>query len=147
MKNRPHFKIVILEDNDFYNKLMTQHIKNYVGNIALSKGFTFEVSSYTSFVDCSRNFTDDTNIIITDYYLNGGYNAMNLLDLVRKKDSNCKVIVLSQIQNIITSIYTVLEGACEFIHKDRKALQKSGHVVEEIINQDLKDNFGSAMLN
>lgn len=147
MKNRPHFKIVILEDNDFYNRLISQHIKNYVNNIALSRGFTFEVNSYTSFADCARNFSRDTNIVITDYYLNGGYNAMNLLELARNKGSNCKVIVLSQVQNIITSIYTILEGACEFVHKDRKALSRSGYLVEEIINENLKDNYGSPFLN
>lgn len=29
MKNYPHFKIVVLEDNDFYNKLMSKYIKNH----------------------------------------------------------------------------------------------------------------------
>lgn len=147
MKTIPNFKIVVLEDNDFYNKLMTKHIKNYIGEMALSKGFTFDVSSFTSYSDCERNFSDDTDVIITDYYLNDGFNAMNLLDLVKKRASKCQVIVLSQIQNINTAICTLLEGACEFIHKDKKAFQKSGHVVEAIISQNLKNNLGATPRN
>lgn len=147
MKTIPHFKIVVLEDNDFYNKLMTKHIKSYIGEISLSKGFSFDVSSFTSYGDCERNFSDDTNIIITDYYLNDGFNAMNLLELVKKRAPKCQVIVLSQIQNINTAICTLLEGACEFIHKDKKAFEKSGHIVEEIISQNLKNNFGPAPHN
>lgn len=147
MKHQPHFKIVVLEDNDFYNKLMTQHLKNYIGRVALIKGFTFDISSFTSYIDCVRNFTKDTNIIISDYYLNDGYNATNIIDLVKKRASKCKVIVLSHINNINTTIYSLLEGACEFIFKDKQALEKSGYIVEEIIAQNLKGNLGDPPLN
>lgn len=147
MDHLPHFKIVVLEDNDFYNKLITNHIKNYINNIALIKGFTFEISSFTSFKDCILNFSDDTNIIISDYYLNDGYNAMHLLEHIRNKNSNCQIVILSQTQSIKTAISTLLEGACEFIHKDKKALANSGLVVEEIIAQQLKNKLGSSSHN
>lgn len=147
MKHLPHFKIVVLEDNDFYNKLITKHIENYIHNIALLKGFTFDISSFTSYKDCVRNFTDDTNIIITDYYLNDGFNAMHVLNFIRKRDTKCQIVILSQIYNINTAISTLLEGACEFIHKDKNALANSGLIVEDIIAQQLKNKFGTSPYN
>lgn len=147
MKNIAHFKIVILEDNDFYNKIISKHIENYISNFALSKGFTFEINAFTSYSDCVRNFASDTTIVITDFYLNDGFNALDLINYVRKSELSCQIIILSQIQNIATSITTLLEGACEFIQKDKGALQKSGHVVEEILSQKLKTNSGYSPYN
>lgn len=146
MKNYPHFKIVVLEDNDFYNKLMSKYIKNHINLLALLKGFTFDVISFTSYTEYSRNFSNDINIILADYYLNDGFCALHVLDLVKKRGLNCKVIVLSHIQNINTAICTILEGAYEFIPKNKKTLEKSGIIIEDIISQDLK-NKGRPSLN
>lgn len=143
METRQHYKIVIMEDNDFYNKIITRYLKNYLDNLALSKGFTFDMQSFTNYDDFARNFTQDTTVVLTDYYLNDGYNALHVLEQIRRKDSQCKVVVLSQMQNMFTSIYPLLEGACEFIHKDKKALEKSAYVIEEIINEQMKTSLGS----
>lgn len=143
METRQHYKIVIMEDNDFYNKIVSRYLKNYLDNLALSKGFTFDMQSFTSYDDFARNFTTDTTVVLTDYYLNDGYNALHVLEQVRKLDSSAKVVVLSQMQNMFTSIYPLLEGACEFIHKDKKALEKSAYVIEEIISEKMKENLGS----
>ena len=148
MKNTwPHFKIVVVEDDEFYNKLLTRYIKNYIGQIALIRGFTFELNSFSSFKDCERNLDPDTDIMITDYYLNDGYNAMDLLDSVKRKAFLCKVVVLSQIQSINTAICTLLEGATEFIYKDKKAPEKSSYIIEDIISHQLNKRYGRSALN
>lgn len=148
MKNTwPHFKIVIVEDDEFYNKLLTGYIKNYIGQIALIKGFSFELVSYSTFGDCERNLETDTDIIVTDYYLNDGYNAMDLIDAVKRKAYSCKVIVLSQIQSINTAICTLLEGACEFIYKDKKAPERSSYLIEDIISHHLRKRHGYIAYN
>ncbi len=147
MKNYPHFKIVILEDNDFYNKLMSKYIKTYIARCALLKRFTFELASFTTYTDCARNFHNDVNIILTDYFLNDGYSALSILELVKKRGIDCKVIVLSQIQDITTSICTLLEGAYEFIPKNKAALEKSGHMIEDIISQSLQSKNGKFYLS
>lgn len=143
----PHFKIVIVEDDEFYNKLLTRHIKNYISEIALLRGFTFELQSYSTFKDCERNLESDTDIMITDYYLNDGYNAMDLLDSVKRKAYLCKVVVLSQIQSINTAICTLLEGATEFIYKDKRAPEKSSYIIEDIISHHLQRRYGQSALN
>ena len=147
MKLNPHFKIVILEDSDFYNKLMTINIKAHVGKLALLKNFTFDILSYTRYNDCVRNFNPDTDIIITDYYLNECYNAEDVLDLIRKRGAKSKVIVISQIHNIETAICSILDGATEFILKDRKAMEKTRYVIEELITDKLSKTYMSPGLN
>ncbi len=146
-KDWPHYKIVVAEDNEFYNKLITRNIKKYIGQLALIRGFTFEVKSFTTFGDYARNLESDTDIVITDYYLNDGYNAMDVIDSVKRKAYLCKIIVLSQMQTINTAVCTLLEGACEFIYKDKKAIEKSCYIVEEIISHYLKRHYGPSRLN
>lgn len=148
MKNTwPHFKIVIVEDDEFYNKLLTGYIKNYIGQIALIRGFSFELKSYLTFGDCERNLESDTDIVVTDYYLNDGYNAMDLIDSVKRKAYMCKVVVLSQVQSINTAICTLLEGACEFIYKDKKAPERSSYLIEDIISHNLRKRHGYIAFN
>ncbi|HEY1038215.1 MAG TPA: response regulator [Bacteroidia bacterium] len=138
MELKPHFKIMIVEDNDFYNKLLTRHIQNYISPIAVSQGFTFELFCYTTFKDFSLNLNDEIDFILCDYFLNDGYTAINLLELVNKLIKRVRVIVISKSQDIKTSIRTLLKGAVEFLAKDRETLKKSGHILEEMIYELLE---------
>src|ERR1700740_3437617 len=98
MELKPNFKIMILESNEFSNKLLTKHIKNYIDPIAVSEGFTYELFSYTTFNDCSLNLNEDIDFILCDYYLNESYNALHLLELIKQLPKKIRVIVLSIIR-------------------------------------------------
>src|ERR1700747_1433542 len=115
MSTQTQFKIVVLEDNDFYNNLLTRQLQNYTGEIALDKGYRFDISSYTSSTDCLKNIQPDTDIAIVDYYLGESKNALDILKVIKQKCPNCKVIVISRVKNIKTSYETLNEGAFTFI--------------------------------
>lgn len=137
-KLKKQFKIVVLEDNEFYNNLLTKQLKNYTEEMALDKDCSFEIESYTNANDCLRNFKSDTDIAIIDYYLGESKNGSDILKAIKEKCSTCKVIVISQFQNIKTYYQTLNEGAYHFIFKDRDALAKSCIVIEDIVNEELR---------
>ena len=139
MELKPNFKIMILESNEFSNKLLTKHIKNYIDPIAVSEGFTYELFSYTTFNDCSLNLNEDIDFILCDYYLNDGYSAINLLELINKFPKRVRVVVISKTQDLETSMRTLTKGAVEFISKDRDTLHKSGQILEEMIRERLEE--------
>src|ERR1700756_2327568 len=118
MKSQTHFKIVVLEDSDFYNNLLTMQLQRYTNNIAADKHCSFEIQSYTNVNDCMRNLNSDTDIAFVDYYLSDSKNALDILKQIKQKCDHCKVIVISQVKNIKTSLQTIKEGAVEFICKD-----------------------------
>lgn len=128
------FKIVILEDNDFYNHLLTRQLQSYTDAIAEDKGYAIEIQSYTTAADCIRNLKPDTDVVILDYYL-GDSNGLEVLKSIHEKSPGCKVIVMSQVKNMKTSFETLNAGAVTFIYKDRDALMQSCYVVEEIMNE------------
>lgn len=139
MKNlKKQFKIIVLEDNEFYNTILTRQIKNHTSGMELGNDFSFDIESYTNANDCLRNLKSDTDIAIVDYYLGDSKNALDILKAIKAKCNNCKVIIISQFKNIKTYYQTLNEGAYHFIFKDRNALSKSCFAVEDIINECLR---------
>ena len=137
-KLKKQFKIVVLEDNEFYNNILTRQLKNYTNEISFDKGYTFTIDSYISAHDCVRNLKPDTDIAIIDYYLGESTNALDILKVIQEKCVNCKVIIISQFKNIKTYHQTLNQGAYHFIPKDQDALAKSCYIVEDIINEQLR---------
>ncbi len=137
MKTQNHFNVVVLEDNNFYNNILTRQLQNYTESIALEKHFSFDIQSYTSANDCIRNLKAETDIAFVDYYLNES-NAIEVMRKIQKRCDDCKIIIISQIKNIKTSLQTLSEGASDFISKDRNALARCCYILEEIINQRLR---------
>ena len=135
MKTQNRFKIVILEDSDFYNNLLTRQLENYTGAIAIDKHCSFDIQSYTNVNDCLRNLNSDTDIAFIDYYLSDSKNALDILKKIKQKCQNCRIIIISQIKNIKTSYQTIQEGASNFICKDRFALTESCFMVEDLVNE------------
>ncbi|MES2567764.1 MAG: response regulator [Bacteroidota bacterium] len=136
METNAEFKIVVLEDNDFYNSLLTRQLQNYTDEISHDKGYKFDISSYTNANDCLKNIKPDTDIAFVDYYL-GDNNGLEVLKVIKHKSPNCKVVVLSRDDNMKTSVQTLSEGAYTFIYKDRDALIESCYLVDEIIKERL----------
>ncbi len=136
-KLKKQFKIIVLEDNEFYNTILTRQLKNYTNEMELGNNYSFDIESYTNASDCLRNLKPDTDIAIVDYYLGESKNALDILKAIKATCNNCKVIIISQFKNIKTYYQTLNEGAYHFIFKDRNALSKSCFAVEDIINQSL----------
>lgn len=134
------FKIIVLEDNEFFNTILTRRLKSYMDNITKGKEYSFDIESYTNANDCVRNLRVDTDIAIIDYYLGENKNALDILRIIKEKCNNCKVIIISQFKNIKTYYQTLNEGAYHFISKDSGALENSCYVIEDIINESLRPN-------
>lgn len=138
MNPLPNFKIVVLEDDDFFNKLLSHYLKTHLDNSGLINGFTVSINSYTSFNDCSVNLQPNVDILLTDYYLSDGYNAKKMIDKVKNRGIDCKIIVMSREQNLKTAIVPLLEGASEFIKKNNDVLQNCLYVSEAIVLDKLR---------
>jgi DNA-binding NtrC family response regulator len=133
----PNFKIVILDDNEFYNQILSRFLSTNLKKTGLLKGFTVSVASYTSYVDCLKSLDDSVDVLFTDYFLSNGYTASDIIGFVNDKLLRCKVVVVSQIQTLQTSALTVLAGAYEFIKKGKKTLYQCNDIAETIITEKL----------
>jgi DNA-binding NtrC family response regulator len=137
MKTQNHFKIVVLEDSEFYNKILSKKLQNYIEPISLDKEYSYDIQSYTNLNDCLNNLNPDTDIAFVDFYLGDSKNALYVIKKIKQKCSNCKIIVISQSKNTMTELQTISEGAIDFISKDNDALMRSCFIAEDIINERL----------
>lgn len=133
MKPKRNIRIVIIEDNEFYNQLLTRQLKNYIEPIADDNRFYFEINSYTNPFDCLRNLKSDTDIAFIDYYLGDSVTGIDIMKTIKQKSPDCNVIILSRVKSTRTSLLSLLAGASEFIFKDMQALTRSCYIAEEII--------------
>ncbi len=134
MKEQKIFKIIILEDSETYNDILTKQLEHFTAMLAMERNCRFEIQSYTSPNDFLRNLKNDTDIAFVDYYLGNGITGLEILKKIKEKCWDCKVIIISQARNIKTTVLSVTEGVADFIFKDNHALSKSCFILEEIIN-------------
>ena len=137
MKTQPHFKIVVLEDDDFFNRMLSSFLERHLRELGKAKGFVVTVSSYTSFTDCSLNLDPATTLLFTDYYLANGYKAPDMMQRMQQRGLHCKVIVMSRIQNVQTALTPIIEGASEFVNKNQYALNRCLLLAETILLERL----------
>ncbi|MBA3899596.1 MAG: hypothetical protein H0X62_05180 [Bacteroidetes bacterium] len=126
-------KIVILEDSEFYNSILTKQIRSFTEVLAESGKVAFDIQSYTYAQDCLRNLKEDVNIVFSDYYLGNGTNASDVLKQVKEICGNCQFVVLSQTEDESIVQKLIDNGAFAVLHKDRDALPKSCMIIEDIL--------------
>lgn len=131
------FRIVVVEDSEFFNSILTRQLQNYVDALALEMNCKFEIQSFTSAHDCLRNMNEETDLAFVDFFLGNGVTAVDMLEKFKQKCKDCKVIVISQVRNMRTSILTITKGALDFIFKDVNALPRACFLVEELANQKM----------
>jgi DNA-binding NtrC family response regulator len=136
MSQTNHFNIIILDDNDFYNKILTLQVKRFTEEMQLEKGYSFDIRSYTHASDCLRNLQADIDIAIVDFYL-GESNALSVIKVIKEKCEDCKVVIVSKANNIRSYYENLNEEAYHFIYKDNKTLSECCFIVEEIISRKI----------
>lgn len=129
------FKIVILEDNLFYNKLLKKQLDDYFENLGVLTNTVFSVKSFTNTKDFIENISENTDVALLDFYLEDGETALKVMEKIKQRSKNCKVIIISGIKNIDSYHKTSWMGAVDFIAKDRTAPLRTCRIIEAIYSE------------
>lgn len=138
MSKATHIKVAILEDNKFFNDLLSKRIENYMNDLSEDKKISFEIQSFTTSYDFIKNMKQNTDVALIDYYLDDVLTGVDILKKIKQDFEDCKVIIISRANTLKTSVVALLEGASNFIVKDKNALDKTCFIIEDIINAKLK---------
>ncbi|HNS42201.1 MAG TPA: sigma-54 dependent transcriptional regulator [Taishania sp.] len=125
--NNNDFLIYVVEDNEWYNKLL-------VHTISLNPDF--EVKSFFSGEEMLKNLTPKVKVITLDYRL-GDTTGDQLLPLIKKVSPSTEVIVVSEQSDISVAIELLKLGAYDYI-------VKSEDIKSRILNSinHIKGNMG-----
>jgi len=133
MEKVPHFKIIILEDDDFYNGLLSRFVHAVMKELSLEKRFTYELQAYTTYSDCSPNVDATTSLVIADYYLDTGGTPSHLIHLMEKRPSECKVVIMSRQKDAKKELESLLKGTYEFFQKDTTLFNNCRDMIFSIV--------------
>ncbi len=121
MINKP-FKIVVVEDNEWYNKLLVH---------SLSLNPDFEIESYSSGKDFLDNLSKNINAVTLDYRL-PDMKGDELLRKIREYDEDIEVIIISEQENIETAVELLKAGAYDYIVKEKDIRERLLNTVSNI---------------
>jgi two-component system response regulator AtoC len=107
MPTNKAFTIFIVEDNEWYNKLL-------VHNLSLDPDF--EIQSFFTAKDLLKSLDHAPNVITIDYRLPDMLGD-ELLEKIKNTSPETEVIVISEQEDIETAINTIKAGAYDYIVK------------------------------
>lgn len=141
MKNQAHFKIAIVEDNDFYRKLLKGQIQNYFEGYRGMRSDDLAVKTYTNGSDFLENLTDEVDVVVMDFHLQHGENAIKILHKIRDRSSlKCKVLIISSNPYIDLYYQTAKLGVSDFVYKDVDAPVRCCRIIESMLSDRRKYN-------
>lgn len=123
------FKVFVVEDDRWYNKLISHH---------LSMRKEFEIKSFFTAEEMLKNLAEAPNLVTIDYRL-PGINGHELLKKIKDFNSNIEVIVISEQNDIEVAVQLLHEGASDYVVKSDQIKDRLLHLVNKIeINSALK---------
>lgn len=133
-RNRKATNIIVLDDSEFYNRLLTKQIQTYTEENNENFEFGFNVRSYEdpeAFLGEMGSYVD---IAFVDYYLGEEYTGAFILEELLKVNPKCKVVIISQYGNQRTSENTKFKGASAFILKDKDMLTNTCLYLDKVLD-------------
>ena len=126
------FKIFLVEDDEFYGKLLRHH---------LSLNPDYDVEVYTSGKELLENIYKRPDVISLDYSL-PDISGAELLRKIKKQYSDIPVIIVSGQEDITTAVNLLKEGAYDYIVKDKDTKDRIWNSIKHIReNAKLKDEL------
>lgn len=120
-------KIFVVDDDEMLRTL----VKDYLGGNP-----RYQIRTFPTGEDCLHHLGEKPDVIILDYYLNSivqdASSGMEILQQIKKIDSNIRVIMLSSQDHYGKALQTISVGAMEYVVKDEKAFERIGQILESV---------------
>ncbi len=121
MDDKP-FKIFVVEDNEWYNKLL-------VHNLSLNPDY--EIESFTTGKDCINNLHKAPDLITLDYRL-PDTRGLELLKRIKAENEEIQVILISEQDEIEVVVDLLKYGAYDYIVKSDDIRERLLNTVQNI---------------
>ena len=126
MTEKP-FKIFIVEDNEWYNRLLVH---------TLSLNPDFEIRNFFNGKDFLKHLHESPDIVTLDYRL-PDFTGLDLLKRIKDENSDIQVVLISEQEDIDTVVNLLKEGAYDYI-------TKSGDIKDRLLNtvKNIRNGIG-----
>jgi DNA-binding NtrC family response regulator len=125
MSDKP-FKIFVVEDNEWYNRLLVHQ---------LSLNPDYQIISFTNGKDCIDNLDKEPDVITLDYQL-PDMKGLEVLKKIKQVNENVQVILISEQSEIDVVVELLKYGAYDYIVKSKDIRERLLNTVNNIRKGD-----------
>ncbi len=119
-------KIFIVDDDEAFTVLVKKH---------LLRSDYKNIHVFTSGRACLEAMDNKPDIILLDYIMEPDCNGLKVLSLVKEKNKNIFVIMITAAEKIELAIDSLRLGAYDYVVKNEKALLKITNRIKKIIKE------------
>lgn len=119
-----NLKIFVVEDDEWYNKLLVH---------TLSLNPDFEVVSFTNAKECLKNLYQKPDIVTIDYRLPDA-TGDQLLTEIKSSNHDIQVIIISEQNEIEVAVELLKNGAYDYIVKSNEIRERLLNTIQHIRN-------------
>ncbi len=121
---RKTINVLVVEDDEYFNKLLGSTLKNCMGSDHKKRSFRFRFHLFKNADDCIRkirslDLSENDLIAFVDYYLGDGINGTHIIKILKELTFNCTAVLLSQSKGVKEKTYPGLYDY--FVLKDKSA--------------------------
>ncbi|MCE3259923.1 MAG: response regulator [Bacteroidetes bacterium] len=128
----PGFTICVVEDNEWYNKLL-------VHALALNPDFT--IKSYHTANDFLKDLDTAPDLVTLDIRL-PDMNGMELFQKIKEHNPNIQVIIISEQDEVQTAVDLLKSGAYDYLVKEKDIKTRLHHSINKLrTNKQLEDKI------
>lgn len=139
MITKRNYPIVILEDDPYYNQVLTKYVK-LLCNEHNYPDMNFDIRAFKSAKECMEHLNSNTEILVLDYFLDSydefPYNGFDIIKQVSRECKNCKVIVVSGQHNVTVTTELFKKGIYDYIDKDYMPAKRLSTAIQNILNHE-----------
>ena len=122
--NEKPFKIFVVEDDEWYNRLL-------VHNLSLNPDY--EIESFTNGKDCLSNLSKNPDVITLDYQL-PDMQGLEVLKKIKAENEEIQVILISEQDEIDVVVELLKYGAYDYIVKSKDIRERLLNTIQNIRN-------------
>jgi len=119
---KEHFRIFVVEDNEWYNRLLVH---------TLSMDPEYEVKSFRTGTELLDSLHESPDAITLDYRL-PDVKGNDLLRKIRQRDESIEVIVISEQEDVQTALDLLREGAFDYLVKNEEIQTRLHNAIRKI---------------
>lgn len=123
--NETTFKVIVVEDNEWYNKLL-------VHSISLNPDYA--VTGYHTAEEFLQHLSENPQVVTLDYKL-PGMTGDALLKKIKAYNEDIEVIIISEQENIETAVELLKSGAYDYLVKTKDIRDRLLNTINNIRKQ------------
>ena len=124
----------MLDDNPFYATLLEHQIEQHIREHFQNDAERIRVQSYTDYRQYLEELPLSHSLSLIDFYLGDGVTGIDLMQAIRKQSSYCKVIIMTNENNLHVLPACLETGVSGFVFKDDTTVELCDSLIRNAIN-------------